>query len=57
MQLLELCDEQEGGQHVLANPLTELGKRLEETDSLRLSQINGGNSIRGKKPKYIEYKN
>jgi hypothetical protein len=57
MQLLELCDEQEGGQHVLANPLTELGKRLEETDSLRLSQINGGNSIRGKKPKYIEYIN
>ena len=52
--------QQQENQQVIANPLRELGKRLEENGfgNLSLSQnIGDNNSIRGKKSKYIVYKN
>ena len=54
MQLMELHDDGKRSKQVLTNPLRELGKRLEESDSSTLSQNNVRKSDRGMRNNGLE---
>ena len=45
IQLMQICENGKRNENITANPLLELGKRLEESEEINLSQPT--NAIRG----------